>query len=146
MCYIKLKTNLIIYFLLNNSFKMENDYSKLFPLTSKLNKYLIKIIQGYNDQNIYTLITIYNEKFKNRKNIYDNYISILDLLSKCVKLGYSGFYISKAYNSVIKDIDNIIKKVDIIKRTDHDFVVYYKIKSISDPICLDFMILSDNMC
>lgn len=74
----------------------------------KLNKYLIKIINQYNDQSIDYLINVFNKN--SYKQVYKVIpIPFFDILSECVNLGYSRFYISREYEKLIEFYNNECK-------------------------------------
>lgn len=64
----------------------------------KLNKYLIKIINDYNDRSIEVITNILKNNIGQKMSDLILKYDLLDLILKCVQLGYKGFYIFGDFN------------------------------------------------
>jgi|SRR5271170_3785661 hypothetical protein len=115
--------------------------SILFPLTSKLNKYLIKIIQGYNDQTVDNLLNILKKNVHKQINKVAS-SNILDVLSICVQLGYAGFFIVNSNVKIVEHVNNLVKDHKFIKQCKGNDQTYYYIKNNYTKICCDFHVIT----
>ena len=89
----------------------------LLPLTGKLNKYLINIIDQYSFLNIDNII---EKNYRTREYTYyiiNNEITIEDIVIKANHRGYRGFFISLEYEFLKENIEKIMN--DNIKKIFH---------------------------
>jgi len=102
------------------SFSSLTYLSSFSSLTSKLNKYLINIIDQYYSQNINNLIT--NQLSIRIRSLYylNKDLTIEDIIIKCFHRGYKGFMIFSSYPYLVIQINNIINNsinsINIIDR------------------------------
>lgn len=92
-------------------------------LTSKLNKYLIQII---NDYVIIDHEKLIKEELKERKALdwfINKDLTIEDIIVKCFQRGYKGFYIQNTLTFVINYIDSICNY--LIHSNIHEHKKYY---------------------
>jgi hypothetical protein len=79
-----------------------------------LNKYLSKIIEDYNDISISTLLKILNNneiiKIKDIKKF-----DLMDLVVRCIKNGYIGFYLISSNDNVLSQMVEYWKNFTYVK-------------------------------
>lgn len=91
----------------------------LLPLTHKLNKYLINIIDQYNYIDFEKLITYQPKEYEATNFILNKDLTIEDIIIKSIQRGYGGFYICKNYTFLVDPINKMlnknINKIDVFK-------------------------------
>lgn len=101
----------------------------------KLSKDINNIIYKYLDYSIKNLklkIKLYKNMRRSTFKLY-SYITIEDILFKCVNKGYSGFYIEEHYTYIIDQLIDLIvvSNYDIeVSRDDKKCLYYYNFSKI----------------
>ena len=114
----------------------------LLPLTGKLNKYLINIIDQYNFIDIKNLIKDVSDK--DMTPHLNKNLTIEDIIIKSIQLGYKGFLVSDLFETICEELDNLLINSKLIdKEINSNHYFYYFEGDKRNMFCIDIMRLEN---